>query len=359
MNRRLLCVTLLLLTFSITSFAQIDIVIDGQKDDFYKTLTGPDDGFLFMSWESGNDNGIPDDDYDLSAFLWSAWDETYLYIYEEVQDDVVSQDNATNYNNDCLEIKIDPDPYEEDGTVWATRLTVFDSTDADVSVWAGIDNCTPEAWITGEPTYDDFFRMETDTGYVLELRFKWEWIGTALKGPVIPEVGNEFGLAYMNHDNDSGTREGSIEWATVLTDAVWNDCNNHGTVIFLEGNKLQYIAENLRTGEAYEFPEIYIPPAGTGVADQIAVIKDYQLDQNYPNPFNPVTNIHYSIPKESQVSLIVYDLLGKEIETLVDEVKSAGSFTAKFNGADLKSGVYFYKLRYDNQVITRKMMLLK
>ncbi|MDY0083504.1 MAG: T9SS type A sorting domain-containing protein, partial [Ignavibacteriaceae bacterium] len=86
---------------------------------------------------------------------------------------------------------------------------------------------------------------------------------------------------------------------------------------------------------------------------------DYVLYQNYPNPFNPMTTIQYSIPKKSIVSLKVYDLLGTEIATLVQEEKNRGVYSVDFEGFGMSSGVYFYRLQADEFVQTKKMLYLK
>ncbi len=85
----------------------------------------------------------------------------------------------------------------------------------------------------------------------------------------------------------------------------------------------------------------------------------YTLDQNYPNPFNPTTNIRYSIPEAAKVTLKVFNLLGQEVATLVNEQQQAGKFIAKFEANRLASGVYFYKLEAGKFSETKKMMLLK
>ncbi len=89
------------------------------------------------------------------------------------------------------------------------------------------------------------------------------------------------------------------------------------------------------------------------------VIDKYSLRQNYPNPFNPVTTIEYSIPKESKVSINVYDILGRRVRTLFDEVLAAGSYSVRFNGNGLASGVYFYELKADNYSSIKKLLLMK
>jgi hypothetical protein len=83
------------------------------------------------------------------------------------------------------------------------------------------------------------------------------------------------------------------------------------------------------------------------------------LLQNFPNPFNPTTVIRYQLTAVSHVRLVVFDLLGREVAVLVSEKKPAGSHEVKFNGSDLASGVYFYRLTVDNLVQTRTLLLLK
>ncbi len=101
----------------------------------------------------------------------------------------------------------------------------------------------------------------------------------------------------------------------------------------------------------------------TFVDDEINSPVGFALKQNYPNPFNPSTTIQYTIGSTQFVSLKVYDLLGNEVVTLVDEDKSTGTyevnFTAHGGGKELTSGVYFYKLQMDNFVETKKMILMK
>jgi hypothetical protein len=89
------------------------------------------------------------------------------------------------------------------------------------------------------------------------------------------------------------------------------------------------------------------------------VAREYELAQNYPNPFNPVTMIRYQIPTAETVSLKVYDVLGKEVATLVSGRQEAGNYAVPFNASGLSSGMYFYRLQAGSFVETRKMMLVK
>jgi len=85
----------------------------------------------------------------------------------------------------------------------------------------------------------------------------------------------------------------------------------------------------------------------------------YQLSQNYPNPFNPSTTISYSIPKEGNVVLKIYNVLGQEIKTLINQFQSAGNYKISFDASFLTSGIYFYSIRSDNFTQVKKMVLVK
>jgi photosystem II stability/assembly factor-like uncharacterized protein len=97
----------------------------------------------------------------------------------------------------------------------------------------------------------------------------------------------------------------------------------------------------------------------TTIDTTLTIPTDYQLKQNYPNPFNPTTTIEYSIPKQSKVTVKVFDLLGREIATLVDEEKTAGNYMIDFNGSNLSSGIYFYRLDAGGFSETRKLILIR
>jgi hypothetical protein len=96
----------------------------------------------------------------------------------------------------------------------------------------------------------------------------------------------------------------------------------------------------------------------TGVVNHETPVR-YSLKQNYPNPFNPSTKISFSIPKTGFVSLKIYDMLGKEVQTLLSDVKSSGNYILDFDASDLSSGIYFYKLESEGFSKTMKMLLLK
>ncbi|AFH50123.1 Peptidase S8/S53 subtilisin kexin sedolisin [Ignavibacterium album JCM 16511] len=90
-----------------------------------------------------------------------------------------------------------------------------------------------------------------------------------------------------------------------------------------------------------------------------AIPKEFKLEQNYPNPFNPITKIKYQLPITTKVSLKVFDILAREVKTLVDELKEAGYYEIDFNASELSSGIYFSRLESDSFMKTIKMTLVK
>ena len=110
-------------------------------------------------------------------------------------------------------------------------------------------------------------------------------------------------------------------------------------------------------------------PSATDIRSMENSKMTFQLNQNYPNPFNPTTIIKYSIPSARSplqggargglVTLKVYDMLGREVATLVNENQKAGNYEVNFNGSNLPSGLYFYRIISNNFTATKKMLLLK
>ena len=91
----------------------------------------------------------------------------------------------------------------------------------------------------------------------------------------------------------------------------------------------------------------------------IGVPIQFNLNQNYPNPFNPNTTIRYQLPKDMKVDIKVFDILGKEVETLVNGYETAGYHTTDFDGSTLSSGIYFYRIKTEEYIATKRMLLIK
>jgi hypothetical protein len=138
-----------------------------------------------------------------------------------------------------------------------------------------------------------------------------------------------------------------------LFSAHWIDLNNDSkpdlAAMTSEGFKIYYNIMN-----------------STDVKKPDRLIKTFSLSQNFPNPFNPTTKIKYSIPVGAysntplqNVLLKVYDILGKEVATLVNKEQPTGEYEVEFDGSKLSSGIYFYVLNFGNQRLNRKMCLIK
>ncbi|MBK8947158.1 MAG: endo-1,4-beta-xylanase [Ignavibacteriae bacterium] len=133
---------------------------------------------------------------------------------------------------------------------------------------------------------------------------------------------------------------------------------------YLEGQMWQTTCYLVHTdGEArpaLDWLVQYIKDNPVGVEEDLSIIPDrFELEQNYPNPFNPITSINYNIAYTTKVSLKIFDILGREIQTLVNEVKSPGRYNISFNAQNISSGVYFYQLTAGNFSSIKKLIVLK
>ena len=156
----------------------------------------------------------------------------------------------------------------------------------------------------------------------------------------------------------------------------WPDITVSHTLAMDLGMIYKYIYKSFGWGTEEIYTLVYANINGTEFGEKVTSVNDlsnriskYTLCQNYPNPFNPSTTINYSIPELSFVTLKVYDVLGNEIETLINEEKSAGEYKVEFsakggsasggNANDLSSGIYIYKLIAGSYVESKKMLLIK
>ena len=152
----------------------------------------------------------------------------------------------------------------------------------------------------------------------------------------------------------------SVNYGANQTFTITPSTNYKVDSVIVDGVKVDsstsYTFRNVTTGHT-----IYVSfKLTTSVKElNVAIPTEYFLFQNYPNPFNPSTIIRYDLPKEGMVSIKIYDMLGIEVKTLVNEYKSAGIYNIEFNASNLTSGIYFYKLTLGNITQAKKMLLLK
>ncbi len=116
------------------------------------------------------------------------------------------------------------------------------------------------------------------------------------------------------------------------------------------GIKFQYRLKQIDSDGQFEYSDI--------VAVNL-ILTEFALNQNYPNPFNPNTKIKYQLPTECKVLIKIYDLLGAEVQELLNENKEPGIYEIEFNAENLPSGIYVYRISADNYLNTKKMILLK
>jgi photosystem II stability/assembly factor-like uncharacterized protein len=144
---------------------------------------------------------------------------------------------------------------------------------------------------------------------------------------------------------------------------IWEDYSTGIVYPVLYSLAISRDASPLLVAGSYGSGLYWVNPSNivSGVAGKStsSIPKELRLEQNYPNPFNPSTTIKYELPKSSHVTLTVYDLLGREVTTLVNEVKEPGTYTVQFDGSNLASGVYFSRLTAGSYVQTRKLLLLR
>jgi hypothetical protein len=124
---------------------------------------------------------------------------------------------------------------------------------------------------------------------------------------------------------------------------------------FIDANsvsgKIQYRLKQIDNNGKYEYSQ--------EIEIELGILIEFSLSQNYPNPFNLVTTINYQIPVGGIVTLKIYDVIGREIKTLISEAKSAGNYSIEFNASELASGVYVYRLSAGNFNSTKKLLLMK
>jgi serine phosphatase RsbU (regulator of sigma subunit) len=252
MSPRLL-VLLQLLACNIAA-AQFSISIDGRKDAWYSNRNTLTESYVHLACSDfiPLSGPKPDDESDLSADVWVAWNEKYFYLYAEVKDDVVRVGSAVRPWNDCIELKFDPDPAKKPLTgIVNARLSALDSTEA--TSLRGVDNLYPERdslLSRKAASPGNYARRRTPDGYALELRLEWEWI--ACKGRAVRVgVGEEFGLAVNFHDNDGVSkrlgaieRDGTIQWSAGMADEVWLVPQLLGTVEFRPNHMLRFVRRN-------------------------------------------------------------------------------------------------------------------
>jgi hypothetical protein len=184
----------------------------------------------------------------------------------------------------------------------------------------------------GDPNY--YWDERFSPGYVVEAKISFADIAAVHGNLFTPIVGMRTPIDFSVNDADAtGTREGIITYSPNNQDQSYQD-----------------VSRWLYT---------WIGDQWVGVEDEENVVLTYELAQNYPNPFNPTTQIQYSLEQSSMVTLRVFDVLGREVATLINENQNAGRHVVDFNASNFASGIYFYRLEAGSFIQVKKMILMK
>ena len=262
-------------------------------------------------------------------------------------------------------------------------LTIFcDDFSSGTGNWTIVNNGGTCVWQVYNPPYPNNYTLPgTSTGGVFSADADECGSGTTLKSTAT--ITNSINCSakesvYLEFDNDWNaidnqdsaivevSYDGGTTWSSVV---AWGgtDVRNSHEVHSLPGAtnnpnvKIRFRSIQPGYDWWWTVDNVCIKGFGvTGLTQQGSEIpKEYALSQNYPNPFNPVTNIKFDLPKQGHVTLKIYDILGKEVANLVNEIKPAGSYLVDFNGSCLASGVYYYRIEAGNFVNVKKMVLIK
>ncbi len=230
--------------------------------------------------------------------------------------------------------------------------TAIDLTDKNDMNWMRLFINIDRDKSTGWEGYDYMLNRESPTDSILVEKSDDNWNWT--------KVGS---AAYMVTDNILEVKI-SREVLNVFSDSLnfefkWSDNS------ITEGNIMDfYVNGDAAPGGRFNF--VYNTSIVTAVGKKREVLKKFSLEQNYPNPFNPTTTIKYSIPimdakfgSTTNVTLKIFDILGREVTTLVNKQQPEGNYEVKFTTSEIPSGIYFYKLISNNISKTKKMVLLR
>lgn len=228
----------------------------------------------------------------------------------------------------------------------------------------------------GGVTWTPMTSGTTNNLYVVEATSNNAW-AAGNSGTILKFVGNPVPVELKSFSASVVGKNVTLNWSTAT------ETNNRGfeiqrksstgdfvQVAFVEGHGTSveqqlysYSDKNVESGKySYRLKQVDLNGSfkySNIVEVNVKVPNKFELSQNYPNPFNPTTTISYEIAKETIVSLKVYDVIGNEIATLVNETKPAGSYQVVFDAANLSNGVYFYKIQAGNFNATKKLILMK
>jgi hypothetical protein len=324
----------------------VDFKADGKITEFTNLFTTL--GYKPISIKKTEGTGfVPanqkwDSDADISAKVYMAMDDNNLYIAFDVTDDYVDGMTAADtYKRDCPDLFIGLYDFRGAAHTAFGRGVTPDYQIRFNQTKIRFDNPTLDSlYAPGENYY--WAEKTAGGGYIVEAKIPFTEIQTrrhTVSGAdslFKPVEGMKIPIDFALNDADAtGEREGILTYSPNNEDKSYQDVTRW--IYTWVGKKSVVGVEN----------------------EKNTTVKSYSLSQNYPNPFNPSTTIRYSIPQAGRVTLKVFNVLGKEISTLVNEEKNQGSYEVKFDASQLASGIYFYQIESGSFRQVNKMLLLK
>jgi len=282
-----------------------------------------------------------DNDADLTAKLYLAIDDDYLYFAADMTDDKIVSEGGMYDTQDKIYLHlglynlVTPHDGNTTTTMRATEpdymFYIYNTGFAKRKVgndWNGV--------VMYEPGNDNYnVVQESATHYFMEAMIPLDSVMFEGDPRFHPEKGMKIPIELLVDDRDvTAGLDGSIAFSPFYNGWAWMLPNT--------------------------WAETWIGDQITAVSEETpSVVKNYELMQNYPNPFNPSTTIKFAMVKSGHATIKVYDVLGREVSTLLNEELSAGQHQVNFNASSLSSGVYYYTLKTGDFTSTRKMMLIK
>ncbi|NOS84288.1 MAG: T9SS type A sorting domain-containing protein, partial [Ignavibacteria bacterium] len=265
---------------------------------------------------------------------------------------VIGKSRETGSGYDVCIIKYDPSGNQ----LWLRIVDIPGSEN--VYIWEFISDGAGNLIIHGQGgLIGNFLLKYTSTGDNL-------WIRDVTEDMYHMDMDNKGNIYIAAHDQESAyhilkyTPQGTRQWKVAYPDTVGKD--NIIFTLSLDN------AGNIFTGGAIGISGTEIECVTVKFSDPTGIQQinegvpgTFSLSQNYPNPFNPTTTIKFDITEESSVKVVIYDMLGREIYTLVNETMIAGSYKVDFNASDLASGTYFYRINAGDFSDIKKMILIK
>jgi hypothetical protein len=293
--------------------------------------------------------GVVDNDADLTVKSYLAVDATNLYVAFDVTDDIVVTDSlldlAGSYGNDCPDLFIGL--YDWRGKAHSGfKSGTTPDFHLRFSKFALILDNPGNGKKLMFPGASYVWKKKTLTpGYTIEAKIPFKTLADSTGSTqFVPKLGMRIPMDFSVNDNDGKTINLAEPWNArdgILCYSPYNDDNSWQ--------------------DMWRWSHTWVGPQWnpSSVRQDAMTATKFELSQNFPNPFNPSTSIRYSVPVSGMVSLKIYDVLGREVMSVVNQHQSEGSYTVSLDASTLSSGMYVYQLQSGALTVSKKMMLLK